>query len=167
MLNETDRLVYRFYTGLGIPYGNSNALPFEKLFFSGGSNGVRAWQVRSLGPGSYSEASDVKLEMNLEYRFKLFWIMEGALFADAGNIWSINSFDNRPGAIFHWNSFMEDIAVGSGLGLRFDFSFFIFRLDVGMKTRDPSLAKGRKWIPLNRAPVKDDFVFNIGIGYPF
>jgi hypothetical protein len=175
MLNETDRLVYRFYSGLGVPYGNSNALPFEKLFFSGGSNGIRAWQVRSLGPGSYSEPpssfpnsmADVKLEMNLEYRFKLFWIMEGALFADAGNIWSINSFDNRPGAIFHWDSFIEDIAIGSGLGLRFDFSFFIFRLDVGMKTRDPSLEKGQKWIPLNRAPVKDDFVWNIGIGYPF
>jgi outer membrane protein assembly factor BamA len=175
MLNETDRLVYRFYTGLGLPYGNSNALPFEKRFFSGGSNGLRAWQVRSLGPGSYSEPdsvypnsmADVKLEMNLEYRFKLFWIMEGALFVDAGNIWSINSFDNRAGAIFHLDSFMKDIAIGTGLGTRFDFSFFIFRLDVGMKTRDPSLDKGKKWIPLNRAPVKDDFVVNIGIGYPF
>jgi outer membrane protein assembly factor BamA len=174
VLNKTDKIVFRFFAGAGVPYGNSKAIPFEQQYFSGGFNGIRAWVPRGLGPGSYpsdqnatfpDNTGDIKLEANVEYRFKLFWILEGALFADAGNIWSITKIDNRAGALFKWNKFINDIAVGSGLGLRFDFSFFIFSTDFGFKTRDPS-AVGNKWFaykPFDRNAI----VINFGIGYPF
>jgi len=176
VLDESNTLVYRFFAGAGLPYNNSTALPFEKKYFAGGSNSIRAWQVRNLGPGSYWElepspypnkTADIKLEANVEYRFKLFWLLEGALFVDAGNIWAINTDDEREGALFQWNNFYNDIAVGTGFGTRLDFSYFIFRLDLGVKARDPSLPSGEKWIIGNRKLVRDDFVLNIGIGYPF
>ncbi len=175
-INESDKLVYRFFAGAAYPYGNAKAIPFEKEYFGGGANGIRAWQVRNLGPGSYHEETpsaypnkmaDMKLEANLEYRFKLFWVLEGALFMDAGNIWAITSADERPGALFKWNKFYKDIAIGAGAGTRFDFSFFIFRFDVGLKLRDPSLPSGSRWIPGSRPLTAKDFGFNIGIGYPF
>jgi outer membrane protein assembly factor BamA len=177
MLYGNNSLVYRFFAGAGLPYGNSSALPFEKKYFAGGANSIRAWQVRSLGPGSFHEAvdrsfpnrtADIKLEANLEYRFKLFWLMEGAMFLDAGNIWAIDDNDKREGALFRFNRFYKDIAVGTGLGLRFDFSFFIFRLDAGLKLRNPAEPEDRRWIPLNRKwNYANDVAFNIGIGYPF
>ncbi|HQK36472.1 MAG TPA: BamA/TamA family outer membrane protein [Bacteroidales bacterium] len=175
LLNPTDWLVYRFYAGVGFPYGNSLTMPFEKKFFAGGANSIRAWQVRTLGPGTYNDTisrypnslGDIKLEANVEYRFKLFWKLEGALFADAGNIWAIRNNDERPGALFKLNRFLSDIAVGTGTGFRFDFSFFIFRIDVGMKTRNPSLPKGERWTFLNHIPEKKDFALSIAIGYPF
>lgn len=176
LLDESNSLIYRFFAGAGLPYGNSTALPFEKKYFAGGANGIRAWQVRNLGPGSYEElellaypnkTADVKLEANLEYRFKLFWVLEGAFFLDAGNIWAITKNDERGGALFEFDSFYEDIALGTGFGTRFVFSFFTFRFDLGMKVRDPALIPGEKWIIGNRKLVSDDFVINIGIGYPF
>jgi outer membrane protein assembly factor BamA len=176
LLDESNSLVYRFFAGAGLPYGNSTALPFEKKYFAGGANGIRAWQVRNLGPGSYEElelsaypnkTADIKLEANLEYRFKLFWVLEGALFLDAGNIWAITKNDERGGSLFEFNSFYEEIALGTGFGTRFVFSFFTFRFDLGMKVRDPALIPGDKWIIGNRKLVSDDFVINIGIGYPF
>jgi outer membrane protein assembly factor BamA len=176
-LNESSSIVYRIFAGAGLPYGNSRALPFEKKYFSGGANSVRAWQVRSLGPGSFYEESDrsfpnrtadIKLEANLEYRFKMFWLLEGALFLDAGNIWAINKSDEREGAVFDPGSFYKDIAIGTGFGTRFDFSFFVFRLDLGMKLRNPAENSGNRWIPWDRkVTFRDDFVINIGIGYPF
>lgn len=177
MLYGGNSLVYRIFAGAGLPYGNSRALPFEKKYFSGGANSIRAWQVRSLGPGSFYEpydrsfpnrTADIKLEANLEYRFKMFWLIEGALFLDAGNIWAIDGNDKRDGALFRFNRFYNDIAVGTGLGLRFDFSFFIFRVDMGLKLRDPAEPADRRWIPLNRRfNFDNDAAFNIGIGYPF
>ena len=161
---------------MGYPFGNSEALPFEKRYFTGGANGIRAWQVRDLGPGSYSgeslspfpnQTGDIKFEANVEYRFKLFWVLEGALFTDIGNIWTLQPEEDQAGASFKWNRFYKELAVGSGLGLRFDFSFFIFRLDIGMKVRDPAAEPGSRWIPLSRIYRKDDFAFQIGIGYPF
>ena len=119
--NDVSSIVYRGFFGIGIPYGNSKAIPIEKQYFSGGANGIRAWQVRSLGPGSYNdqtkflnETGDIKLEANAEYRFKLFWILEGALFLDAGNIWSYKYDQARPGSQFTFNKFYKDIAVGTG-----------------------------------------------------
>jgi outer membrane protein assembly factor BamA len=174
VLNQTDKMVFRIFAGAGVPYGNSKAIPFEKQYFSGGFNGMRAWIPRGLGPGSYvsdpaikypNNTGDIKLEANIEYRFKLFWILEGALFADAGNIWAITKNDNRAGALFQWNKFANDIAVGTGFGLRFDFSFFIFSADLGFKTRDPSVT-GIKWIPYQPF-TKNAFALNVGIGYPF
>ncbi|MCU0362190.1 MAG: outer membrane protein assembly factor [Bacteroidales bacterium] len=175
-INEAASVVYRGFFGIGIPYGNSKAIPFEKQYFSGGANGIRAWQVRSLGPGSYQPAdtvflnqtADIKLELNTEYRFKLFWILEGALFLDVGNIWSLREDPSRPGAKFGLTSFMKDLAVGTGTGLRFDLNFVLIRTDLGMKLRDPVATSGSNWIFLNRDyNFRDDFTFVIGIGYPF
>jgi len=176
ILNDASSMVYRGFIGAGIPYGNSKAIPFEKQYFGGGANGIRAWQVRSLGPGSYvpddtgflNQTADIKLEANVEYRFKLFWILEGALFFDAGNIWSFNADIARPGSQFSFKNFYNDIAVGTGMGLRFDFNFVIGRLDLGMKLRDPLLSDGSSWIFLNRNyNFKDDFTLVVAIGYPF
>ena len=179
IFNDVSSIVYRGFLGVGVPYGNSKALPFEKQYFSGGANGMRAWQVRSLGPGSYvpptttflNQTGDIKLEANAEYRFKLFWILEGALFLDAGNIWNFYDDISRPGSQFKINTFYKDIAVGTGTGFRFDFKFVIGRVDLGMKLRnpcDPTLVDGSKWIFLRRPyNFKNDFAIVLGIGYPF
>jgi outer membrane protein assembly factor BamA len=165
----------RLFAGVALPYGNFNVIPFEKRYYTGGANGIRAWQVKSLGPGSYvaatdeypNQSADIKLEANIEYRFKLFWIMEGALFVDAGNIWAINDEDTRDGALFHFDKFYNEFAIGTGLGLRLVTSYFILRADLGVKVRDPSLDVGKRWIPTNRAYDSSDLNFNIAIGYPF
>jgi outer membrane protein assembly factor BamA len=174
VINEASSMVYRGFFGIGIPYGNSKAIPFEKQYFGGGANGVRGWQVRTLGPGSYvpdttflNQTADIKLELNTEYRFKLFWILEGAVFVDAGNIWNLSEDPDRPGAQFQLKSFYKDLAVGSGAGIRFDFSFFLARVDLGIKLRDPSLSAGNKWIFVNRPYRRGDFAAFISIGYPF
>lgn len=188
VLNEGSDLIYRISVGAAYPYGNSTSIPFTRQFFTGGANGIRAWHVRSLGPGSlgdtlkyYNQTADVKIEANLEYRFKLFWVLGGALFLDVGNIWTIKRDENSvikygyDPAYFKWNKFYKDLAVGTGLGLRFDFSFFVFRLDVGMKLRDPRdiyendvMLNTSKWIPWDRnLSLRDDFTLHIAIGYPF
>jgi len=175
MIDKSSSVVGRAFFGIGIPFGNFNVLPFEKKYFTGGANGIRAWQVRSLGPGSYkapsdiypNQSSDIKLEANLEYRFKLFWRMEGAFFMDAGNIWAINYKDNREGSVFKVNEFYKQIAVGSGFGVRFDFTYFLFRLDLGVKMRDPSRAPGKRFIPGNYQLSGDQFNLSFAIGYPF
>ncbi len=176
IFNDVSSIVYRGFFGIGIPYGNSKAIPFEKQYFGGGANDIRAWQVRSLGPGSYNagnttaflnETADIKLEANAEYRFKLFWILEGALFLDAGNIWTFNNDPARPGSQFKLDTFYKDIAVGTGTGLRFDFKFVIGRIDLGMKLRDPSLTDGSKWIIMRQPYNWSDFAIVLAIGYPF
>lgn len=166
-----NQLVSRLYVGVGYPYGNVEYLPFGKMFYSGGSNSIRAWRVRSLGPGSYADTTgiyifrlgDIKLEANLEYRFKMFSYFEGALFVDAGNIWSVDKNDEREGASFAFDTFYHQIAVGTGLGIRLDFSFFIFRLDFGIALRDPTATKGDRWGFMKNS----NYAFNFGIGYPF
>lgn len=176
VLNEANTFVYRAYAGIGVPYGNSKALPLERQFFAGGANSNRGWQVRSLGPGSYrsdstttypSVSSDMKLEANFEYRFKLFWKMEGAYFVDAGNIWAIDSEDTRPGAQFDVRRFYKEIAIGTGIGIRFNFGFFIFRIDSGIKAYDPSLPLADRWVLGTKPLTFNDFVFHFGINYPF
>jgi len=175
-LNEVSSVVYRAFIGVGIPYGNSKAVPFEKQYFSGGANSIRAWNVRSLGPGSYTPVdssffnmtADIKLEFNAEYRFKLFWILEGAMFLDVGNIWTFYEDEDRPGMQFMWNKFYRDLAVGTGMGLRFDLNFIILRADLGMKLRDPQLPDTPRWILQRRKlNFRNDFTLNISIGYPF
>jgi outer membrane protein assembly factor BamA len=174
-IDKYSSLVWRFFGGLGVPYGNLNVLPFEKRYFSGGANSIRAWPVRGLGPGNYSEdgdgfynqTADMKLEFNLEYRFRLFWILEGALFVDVGNIWGIRESSSPQGGIFKPDQFYKQLAVGTGVGTRFDFNYFIFRFDMGLKTHDPSLPKGERWIPVNRPWTWNDVGFNFAIGYPF
>jgi len=166
----------RAFFGIAFPYGNYNVVPIERRFYTGGADGVRAWPVRSLGPGSYvlgddeypfNQSEDIKIEANIEYRFKLLWSFEGALFVDAGNIWAINSSDNREGAVFDFSNFYNEFAVGSGAGLRLVTNYFIVRLDLGVKLRDPSMPAGARWIPGNRYYKSSDFNWNIAIGYPF
>lgn len=165
----------RAFLGVALPYGNFDVIPFEKMYFTGGANGIRAWQVRSLGPGSYvpgeneypNQSSDIKIEANIEYRFNIIWNLEGALFVDAGNIWAINNSDNREGAVFSFNRFYKEFAIGTGVGLRLVTNYFIIRADIGMKLRDPSRPDGSRWIPGGRSYQGSDFNLNIGIGYPF
>ncbi len=174
-LDKYNSIVSRAFFGIGVPYGNFDVLPFEKKYFSGGANGIRAWPVRSLGPGTYkaspeeypNQTADIKLEANMEYRFKLISFIEGALFLDAGNIWAINEKDNRPGAQFKVNEFYKQIAFGTGAGLRFDMSYFILRLDLGVKLRDPSVPENRGWILGYRPYKNNDFNLSFAIGYPF
>ena len=163
-------IVYRLFLGMGVPYDNSKVLPFQKQYYSGGAFGIRGWRIRSLGPGSYEDntaynnsTGDIRLEFNVEHRFKLFWILNGALFADAGNIWDFRRDPMRDGANFSLNRFYREIALSGGAGLRFDFDFVIGRIDVGLKGRDPRTG----WIWGKRPVEWGDFAFNFGIGYPF
>ena len=169
-------LIFRQFIGVAVPFGNSRLIPSGEQYFAGGANDIRAWQVRALGPGSYklpenipypNELGDIKIETNSEYRFILYKFLEGAFFFDVGNIWSINKKDTRPEAIFQWNRFYKELAVGTGIGLRLNFKFIVLRADLGMKLRDPTLPESRRWIPLERKYTKNDFTFNIAIGYPF
>ena len=179
--------MYRFYSGIGIPYKNFSVLPFEKSFFSGGANGMRGWRLRKLGPGSYFDPDaniidhigNIQMEANLEYRFDLLKIVEGAAFVDAGNIWLLEKDNNRPNAAFRTNEFMNEIAVSAGVGLRFDLNFFIIRTDIGIPIKDPILPKGERWMFQNKnahngilnnlgyGNYKILPVLNFGIGYPF
>jgi hypothetical protein len=175
MIDKYNSIVGRLFFGAGFPYGNFKVLPFEKKYFTGGANGIRAWQVRSLGPGTYrapkgsypNQSGDIKLEANIEYRFKLIKYLEGAFFLDAGNVWAINEKDNRPGAQFYIGEFYKQFAVGTGTGFRFDFTYFIFRLDLGMKIRDPAQVEHHGWITGARKITGQDFNLSFAIGYPF
>ncbi len=168
-VGESNVLAFRSFGGIAIPYGNSNNIPFTRSYFAGGSNDNRGWRAYDLGPGSsggvldFNEAN-FKLAFNLEYRFLLFGDFKGALFVDTGNIW--NTLDNVTDPRYTFTSFedLKDIATSSGFGLRYDFGFFIFRLDIGFKTYDPAYPEGERWF-------KDynfgNAVYNIGINYPF
>ena len=185
--SEINQIVFRIAAGIGRPLKNFAVLPFERSFFSGGVNGIRAWQSRTLGPGSYSnkiftsdQFGDGQLEANIEYRLKLFKIINGAFFVDAGNTWLRHPDEKRPGGDFQFNRFYKEIAIGSGFGVRADFSFFIIRTDIGIKVRDPQFLEDRRWVieQLFDRAWKEEyrtlngkkysfFAFNIGIGYPF
>jgi len=172
-LNRLTSIIYHFFAGVGIPYGNLDILPFAKRYFSGGAYSLRAWTVRGIGPGFvqidhsnfYNQTADLRLEANLEYRFKLFWILEGAFFLDAGNIWDIRKRNARDEGLFKFDEFYKQIALGTGFGTRFDFKFFLFRIDFGLKIYDPSVPQGIRWRPARYS--RDDYAFNFGIGYPF
>ncbi|MDR1130390.1 MAG: BamA/TamA family outer membrane protein, partial [Prevotellaceae bacterium] len=175
-VNTASSMVYRFYFGLGKAYGNSLSMPFEKMFYSGGANSLRGWQVRSVGPGSVSadsidvfpnQVADLRLELNAEYRFPLFWKFEGALFVDAGNVWSLSSLDTREGARFSFDRFYREIAVNAGLGLRLNFDYFILRFDSGFKIHNPGLPSGNRIVMPDKWFVNDNLSFHFGINYPF
>lgn len=182
-LGRTSAIATRVIAGIGFAYGNSSALPYIKQFSIGGSNSVRAFNARSLGPGTYKtpdslagtafadQAGDIKLEANIEYRFPIVSILRGALFLDAGNVWLRKEDPNRPGGTFS-KAFLEEIAVGTGFGVRLDLSFFILRFDLAFPLRIPYLPQGKRWVagdidfgdPLWR---KENLVLNIAIGYPY
>jgi outer membrane protein assembly factor BamA len=188
--DDRNSVVARGFFGMAAPLKNLSSIPFEKSYFVGGSNGIRAWQARSLGLGSFRDTvnlksfnniGDIKLEFNLEYRFKLTQTIQPALFIDMGNIWLFKPDISRPNANFDLSRFYSEMAVGAGGGLRLDFDFFIVRFDIGVPIKDPQKIKGERWIweskeeynqyvnryfgPGNNYKTKA--VVNFGIGFPF
>ncbi len=171
--NRTNNLVLRTSGGWGIPYGNSKQLPYEKSFISGGTNDIRAWRLRTLGPGSYYDTiienfdrvGDISIKFNIEHRFQIYKFLHGAFFVDAGNIWLNKPNIQFPEGEFSINKLIPQIAIGSGFGLRLDLNFFIVRIDAAIPVKDPSKPKGYQWV-INDAKLSS-VVFNFGIGYPF
>ena len=163
--------------GIAYPYGNSTILPFEKRYFSGGANSVRGWSVRSLGPGKFkgndgnidfiNQTGDMKLDMNAEMRTFLFWKFDGALFVDAGNIWTLRDYVDQPGGQFKWNTFYQQIAVAYGIGLRLNFSYFILRFDMGMKAINPAYSSSEEHYAIFHPDFSRDFAFHFAVGLPF
>lgn len=173
-IERKNSVALRTFTGLAIPYGNSVDIPFETGFFGGGANGMRAWPLRYLGPGGYSESGirsiervgDIALEANIEYRFPLISFFKGALFYDIGNIWLLRDNETFPKGKFKGNNFYKELAMGAGIGLRLDFKFFIFRVDLAQKVRNPARPESERWvIGSGKRWLKP--VLNLGIGYPF
>lgn len=179
---DDNQLATRFFIGAGLPLGNSKLLPFGEKYFVGGANSIRAWQARTLGPGQYvqsgdylytNQTADIRLELNLEYRFKIFGFLEGVTFLDVGNIWNINTYDSREGGTFYINTFYKQLAYGTGIGARINLDFFVFRTDVGLKLFDPALPINNRFAFNNIAGKS--FIeaagylttLNIAIGYPF
>ncbi|UJH68183.1 BamA/TamA family outer membrane protein [Allomuricauda sp. SCSIO 65647] len=167
--SSTDVLAFRSFFGIAIPYGNSTSIPFVRSYFAGGSNDNRAWNAYELGPGSTSNVNDfneanLKLALNLEYRFPIVGDIKGALFADAGNIWNVLDSEDNEDAIFSGFDSLKDIALGTGFGLRYDFTYFVFRVDTGFKTYNPAEEASKRWF---RDYNFRNAVFNIGINYPF
>lgn len=166
-------LATRAYVGIGVPMTVNNSLPFEKYFYLGGSNSMRGWRLRALGPGSYDEPDslntdnigEIGLELNAEFRFPVYKYFKGALFVDAGNVWLRKQNDLYPNGEFRFNRFYKEIAVDAGLGLRIDFGYFLIRLDGAIPLKNPRLTVGNRWIFQNTDKIK--IVGNLGIGYPF
>ena len=173
-IDNRNSLAFHFGAGIAIPYGNATMLPFEKRYFSGGANSVRGWSVRDLGPGSFpgdnnfmNQSGDIKLDASIEYRTRLFWKFRGALFMDAGNIWTIRDYKDQPGGQFEFNKFYKQIAVAYGLGLRLDLDFFVLRFDGGMKAINPAYEKKKNRYPIIHPKFSRDFAFHFAVGYPF
>jgi outer membrane protein assembly factor BamA len=172
-----NQLVFHFGFGIAYPYGNSTILPFEKRFFSGGANSVRGWSVRSLGPGKFigrdgridfiNQTGDMKLDLNLEYRASLFWKFGGALFIDAGNIWTLRDYEDQPGGQFKISEFWQQIAVSYGLGIRLNFDYFVVRFDMGMKAVNPAYEDEKDHFPILHPRLSRDFAFHFAVGLPF
>ena len=178
MFDNDNTLALHFGFGIAWPYGNSNILPFEKRYFSGGANSVRGWSVRSLGPGQYArrdgnidfinQTGDMKLDLNAEYRAHLFWKLNGALFIDAGNIWTLRDYHDQPGGQFKIQRLLDDLAVSYGLGLRFNFDYFVLRFDLGMKAVNPAYEEeGSEHFPVIHPRLSRDYAFHFAVGMPF
>ena len=175
ILDERNSIAYRVGVGVAVPYGNSSVLPYERSYFSGGANSVRGWSVRSLGPGSMAildqlsfiyQIGDIRLDMSVEYRSKLFWKLETAAYVDAGNIWTIHPYEDLPNGNFDVTRFYKEIALSYGLGFRLNFDFFLLRFDTGFKAYDPQQEGSRKWA-ITRFNFKDNFAWHFAVGYPF
>lgn len=168
---ENTSIANRFFIGIGMPYLNSEEIPYERGFYAGGANGMRGWIFRELGPGGYSgtdqyeRIGDIQLEYNVEYRFPIYKFFHGGLFVDIGNIWTYNESESFPNGKFEFNDFYKELAADFGLGFRFDFTFFVFRIDFAIPFANPAYPEGKRlridYLQFN------DFVVNFGIGYPF
>lgn len=180
-LNRNNTWASRIFVGVGVPYGNSKALPYIKQFYSGGSNSLRGFRSYTIGPGAFhtsdvkvqtNQTGDIKLEANTELRTNIWKFLKGAVFFDAGNVWLLNSNINKSDASFKFSNFYKQIAVSTGVGFRFDLSFLILRFDIGMPLRVPYLPEGERWVIDNihfnsKQWRKDNLILNIAIGYPF
>jgi hypothetical protein len=173
VIDTRNSFAFHIGGGLAYPYGNTKEIPFERRYFSGGANSNRGWSVRDLGPGSMpkqgttfvNRVGDIRLDVNAEYRSKLFWKFEMAAYVDAGNIWTIRSYDYQPSGNFDFARFYKEIAVSYGLGIRMDFDFFLIRLDTGMKAYDPQQRGYWRWAFMH--PNSDNFALHFAVGYPF
>jgi outer membrane translocation and assembly module TamA len=173
MKSKSHHIAMRAAFGIAIPYGNSVDIPFEKGFYGGGANGMRAWPLRYLGPGAYQNTNpdiervgDFMVEGNIEYRFSIFSIFKGALFYDIGNIWYLKENETFPGGELSAAEFPGELAMDAGVALRLDFNYFIFRIDVAQRVKDPAYPQGDRWV-IGRDNNWFQPVFNLGIGYPF
>lgn len=175
ILDNRNKLAFHVGVGVGLPYGNSDYLPFERVYFSGGANSVRGWSVRELGPGSMQvtdstsfalQSGDIRLDLSIEYRTKLFWKFELAAYIDAGNVWTAKKLEDQKDGNFDFSRFYKEIAVSYGLGLRLDFDFFLLRFDTGMKAYNPQERGSRRWA-ITRPNLKDNFAWHFAVGYPF
>ena len=176
--NAKRQIATRLIAGIGVPFNNSSVLPYVKQYFAGGSQDIRAFYARSIGPGSYKPADsipggvfldqsgEIKLEGNIEYRFPITYKTSGAFFVDAGNVWLLKEDESRPGGKFEFNKFLNEIAVGSGLGIRLDITYFVIRLDVAVPLRKPYISGKEKWI-FNNSSFWSDYVISLAVGYPF
>ena len=174
--NDGQSLATRFIAGAGHAYGNSNALPFEKHFYAGGASSLRGWQARTVGPGTSprdtsfvipNQTGDMRLEANIEYRFDMFWKLAGAVFIDAGNVWTLkeNDIAANEGSLFRWKNLGESLAANWGAGVRLDLDFLLLRIDLGLKLHDP--ARTDKWVRPEDWFRRDGFALHFGVGYPF
>jgi len=179
--SEQNKLAFRFFAGVAMPFGNSAIIPYSRQFFSGGPNSIRAFQINSVGPGTFYQdistrgllqlGGDIKLELNGEYRFNIYRFLKGAMFVDAGNVWLEKSSPANTGSPFMFSTFTKQLAVGAGVGLRVDVSFFILRFDLATPLRKPWLTD-HNWV-INQIDFgnsrwrKDNLILNIAIGYPF
>lgn len=177
MFDRNNSLALHAGLGIAYPYENSKILPFEKRYFSGGANSVRGWSVRGLGPGKFkgtngaidfiNQTGDIKLDLNIELRSFLFWKVYGAAFIDAGNIWTIRAYEEQPGGQFRFKDFYKQIAVAYGLGIRFNFDFFILRFDMGMKAINPAYNSNNEHYAIFHPDFSRDFAFHFAVGLPF
>lgn len=177
ILNSRNSLAFHCNLGIGIPFGNSSILPYEKRYFAGGANSVRGWSVRELGPGSYTgkdgkvdfvnQTGNLKLELSAEWRTYLFWKFHGAFFIDAGNIWNLRNYEGFDGGQFKFNKFYKQIAVSYGLGIRLNLDYFILRLDGGMKAINPAVTSGKLHYPIASPNFNRDFTLHFAVGLPF
>ncbi len=176
-LDDRNSLALHLAAGVAYPYGNSTILPYEKRYFSGGANSIRGWSVRGLGPGKYTgsdgrvdfirQTGDMKLDASVEWRTHLFWKFDGAAFVDAGNIWTLREYEEQPGGQFRFDTFWKQIAVACGLGVRFNFGYFILRLDAGMKAINPAYETGPDRYPILHPDLSRDFQLHFAVGLPY
>ena len=176
-IDKRNALALHAALGVAYPYGNSKVLPFEKRYFSGGANSVRGWSVRELGPGKFkgtdgridfiNQTGDLKLDLNAEYRTSLFWKFQGAVFLDAGNIWTLRNYEEQPGGQFKFSEFYKQIAAAYGIGLRLNFDYFILRFDMGMKAINPAYDTQKEHWAIIHPKFSRDFDFHVAVGLPF
>lgn len=176
-VDERNSIAFHIALGTAFPYGNSDILPYEKRYFSGGANSVRGWSVRGLGPGCYTgsdgridfirQTGDLKLDLSTEWRTHLFWKIDGAAFVDAGNIWTLRNYEEQPGGQFRFDTFWKQIAVAYGLGIRLNFGYFIMRLDGGMKAINPAYESGPDRYPIIHPRFGRDFQLHFAVGLPY